>query len=393
MKRRLDVQVIGGGEALAGELRAALEGLDGVQARVSSEPELQRGVEAVRDRSPELAVIDVDRDPLAVRVAAEELHRTAPGTLMVAAYRSEAGDALEQRDEWIGLMRAGVRDFLRRPVSAGELDEVLGRQVLGARTGSATGRVVSFVGNKGGVGKSTLAINVATLLARRNPGRVLLLDASLQLGVCAAMLDLEPEATLADAARELYRLDETLLRNLVTDHESGLDLLAAPRDAAEAAAIDDAALGRALAVARRTYDWVIVDSFPLLDGIAMTSLDLSDRVWVVTTASVPTVRGTAAFLRVLERLGVPSERVRLALNGTQPRFAGSLGARDVESRLECPVEVVIPFSKGFLAAADLGQPYGLAAGRWSRVSRALRTIVDDLESLPVRGAAAAEVRS
>src|SRR5205085_1192326 len=82
-----------------------------------------------------------------------------------------------------------------------------------------------------GVGKSTISVNLACGLATRHPERVLLLDASLQMGVCATMLDLQPEASLTDAAQERDRLDEVLLRQLATPHPCGLHLLPAPADA------------------------------------------------------------------------------------------------------------------------------------------------------------------
>jgi pilus assembly protein CpaE len=348
---------------------------------MSSEEEMNRGVELVRDRAPDIAVLDVEGDPAGALSAAEELTRSAPGTLLVAACRADTGTAFDGRDDLIALMRAGVRDFLRRPISARELDEVLMRQVIGSRKGGATGQVVCFAGNKGGVGKSTLAVNAAAMLARRHPGRVLLVDASLQLGVCASMLDLDPETTLTDAARELYRLDETLLRNLAVEHDCGLELLAAPRDAAEAAAIDETAFARILSTARRTYDWVIIDSFPLLDGIAMTGLDLAARVWVVMTSAVPTLRGSASFLRIIDRLGVPPERVRIALNSPQPRFAGALSMGDVADRINRRVDAALPFNKRILVAADLGQPFGLRRQPLSRTQKALHTIVKDIENL------------
>jgi len=389
MTRRIDVHVIGR-DGLAVEIRAALQGIDDLQPRVSAEEELRRGGELVRDRAPDIAILDVETDPVGARSAAEELTRSAPGTLLVAACRTDAGTAFDGRDDLIGLMRAGVRDFLRRPVSARELEEVLMRQVIGARKGGATGQIICFAGNKGGVGKSTLAVNTAAMLARRHPGRVLLVDASLQLGVCASMLDLDPETTLTDAARELYRLDETLLRNLAVEHSSGLELLAAPRDAAEAAAVDEAAFARILSTARRTYDWVIVDSFPLLDGIAMTGLDLAARVWVVTTAAVPTLRGSASFLQIIDRLGVPPERVRVALNSAQPRFAGTLSRGDVATRLGRDVDTVIPFTKRILIAADLGEPFGLGKHAFSRAQSGLRTIVKDIEHITPQATALKE---
>ena len=94
------------------------------------------------------------------------------------------------------------------------------------------------------MGKSTTAVNAAVGLAVRHPERVLLIDASLQMGVCASLLDLTPATSLTDVVREKDRLDETLIRQLAVPHKSGLHLLAAPADAVEAGDIDDEVMSR-----------------------------------------------------------------------------------------------------------------------------------------------------
>ena len=138
-----------------------------------------------------------------------------------------------------------MKDFLRRPISSSELDELLHRLLRSPRGPVAQfGKVVGFMSNKGGVGKSTLAVNTAVALAVRHPGRVLLVDASVQMGVCASMLDLQPTASIADAVRQRHRLDETLIRQLATPHAGGLHLLAAPADPLEAGDLDDDVISR-----------------------------------------------------------------------------------------------------------------------------------------------------
>ena len=100
-------------------------------------------------------------------------------------------------------MRSRVSDFLRRPLSSSELQETLDRTLNRVQRGSARmGKVLSFVSNKGGAGKSTISVNTAVALAMRHPGEVLLVDTSLQLGVAAMMLDVAPRTTIVDAIRE-----------------------------------------------------------------------------------------------------------------------------------------------------------------------------------------------
>ena len=241
-----------------------------------------------------------------LRAFAEEVAVISPETTVAAVFRPDVfGQNVSESALFIEAIRAGVKDFLRRPVSSSEVADLLRRVERAAllQTGRI-GKIVSFVSNKGGVGKSMLAVNAACGLAMRRPGNVLLVDAALQMGNCASLLDLTPTASLIDAARESGRLDETLIRQLAFPHSTGLHLLAAPPDPIEADEVDDEVLTRVLTLARHTYDFVIVDTFPMLDRAMVAVLDLSDRAYVVLENVVPTLLGGVKFVEVLQGLGV-----------------------------------------------------------------------------------------
>ena len=168
-----------------------------------------------------------------------------------------------------------------------------------------------------------------------------------------------------------------MLRQLATPHASGLHLLAAPADAVEAAYIDDEIISRILTLARRTYDYVIVDSFPMLDRVMMAVLDLSDQAYIVLESVVPTLLGGAKLLKLLDELGVSSERVRVVLNRYM-NFAGNLKPSDVVRLLGRPVDHVIPYKKGVVISANLGRPYILRAGRFFGFGRAVTRLIDEV---------------
>ena len=279
----------------------------------------------------------------------------------------------------IDLMRAGAKDFLRRPLSASELEELLRRHFWkSSREAAPRGQVVSFLGNKGGVGKSTLSLSVACGLARTAPDRILLIDASLQHGAMCDLLGVAPEATISDAARQVDRLDERLLRMLSTPHGSGLRVLAAPPNAIDAAPVDDQAFARILAVARRAFDYVIVDTFPLIDSVTVAILDVADRIFVVSNDFVPAVLGTVELLNVLERIGVSQERIRVVLNHSSGGYRGRLRGADVARRLARDIDFVVPYSRRVLASTNTGEPYALRASRHWGFGRAIRRIEEEI---------------
>jgi pilus assembly protein CpaE len=210
-----------------------------------------------------------------------------------------------------------------------------------------------------------------------------LVDASLQMGVCANLLDLKPSATLTDAIRQRDRLDESLVRRLATPHACGLHLLPAPSDAVEGADVDDETLARVLTLARRAYDHVVVDTFPMLDRVMMTVLDLSDRVFLVLESVVPTVLGAVKLVRLLDGLNYPRDRQRVLLN-RQMSGLGNLSPSDVAERLGRDIDAIMPYRKGIITAANLGRPYILGASRMWGFGRAVHGVADDLEKCQKR---------
>jgi len=340
----------------------------------------RQGVEIARSRRPALAVVEMSADLKPLRVLADELAAASPETRLVGAFKPEifAHDVSESA-VLIEALRAGAYDFLRRPVSAGDVRQLVERARQPMVAGAArSGRVATFISNKGGVGKSSLAVNTAVGLALHHPGRVLLVDASLQMGVCAAMLDLRPPLSLVDAARERDRLDGTLLEQLATPHVSGLHLLAAPADAVEGAEVNDEVVSRVLSLARRSYDYVIVDTFPMFDRVVMTVLDQSDRLYVVLENVVPTLLGFDRFLKVLASIGVPREKQRIIINRYERSSSGLLPV-DAAERLGRDIDLVVPYDRKMIAAANLGQPFLMSRRPFSRTAARLRELVADVE--------------
>ena len=378
---------------LQGELQTACSSLGEDQPRlrfVSDHPAL---MESIRSRPPALVLAPFGDKPSEIANLARELTTSSPPIPLVAIFQPYGfGDDVSESGVLIEALRAGVRDFLRRPVSTTELRTLIDNQADGAGLSGGLaektfGRVVTFISNKGGVGKSTLAVNAGVGLALRHPGRVLLIDASLQMGVASSLLDVQPESTLTDLAHERDRLDGTMIRQAATTHSSGLSLLPAPHDAIEAIDVDDTLIARVITLARRTYDYVIIDTFPMFDRVIVAALDLSDRAYVVVENVVPTLLGAVRLLDVLDRIGFPAERQRLIINRHQ-RIGGNLPLADVADRLARNIDYVLPFDKRVIVAANAGEPIALHPLRFGRFSRGLQQLVAEIESLGRTGASA-----
>lgn len=370
------------------EATTAFHALGEEEPRVRYVADRNQLFEALRTNTIELIIAPFSRQPKELTALVHQCATASPGTAFAAILRPEGfADNISESTVLIEAMRSGVCDFLRRPISTNDLRRLL--QLTQRSTGvsasmrKAQGRVVSFISNKGGVGKSTLATNVGVAIAKRGKQSVLLIDGSIQMGVAAALLDLKPAATLTDLARESDRLDATMIRQSAAVHSSGLHLLAAPSDAVEAMEVDDVLMARVITLARQTYDIVIVDTFPMFDRVVIAALDLTDRVYVVLENVVPTLLGGVKLLQVLQRIGFPEDRQSVVVNRYQ-RISGSLTMDEVSERLRRPISHLLPFDKRVVAAANSGIPVAQSFLRLGGFSKALERLADEVAGLPGR---------
>jgi pilus assembly protein CpaE len=382
----LRVVIVSEDPSLEEEFRNALSHVPGIRGVLYYAASHRQALELARGRQPNLVLVEIDRDVQQLANFTKELDQLVPGATVAAAFRPDRLELGQSESAVIiQLLRAHVRDFLRRPISTTELRSVLDRLFAQQATPPSltTGRIASFVSNKGGVGKSTLAVNVGVSLAQRYPDEVLLIDTSLQLGTCALTLDLRPTTSIVDAVRERDRLDETLLRQLTLRHASGLRLLASPADALEASEVNDEAIARILTLARRTFKYVLVDTFPMLDSVVMSILDLSDLAFVVVQGTAPSVAGAARLLPILDGLGFPASRQRIILNYNYKDFFGNLTAADIAERLGRHIDHVLHYERRVLVSMNTGSPHILHSARWQRFGRTIRGIVDVIDGVAV----------
>lgn len=381
-------------EALDDELRAAVASSGEVHPVLHFQRDLRSTIGAAKDFQPSIVILEIGDDFETLKALVDESIAAAQDAAIVGVY--DANRLPPTQSESATMMRAlrlGVEDFLRRPIAGSDLRQVLQRRLSPRRKKTfSNGKLISFISNKGGVGKSTAAVNVAVELASTHTDRVALIDGSLQMGVCATQLNLRPEATLVDAWQQRDRLDEKLLTQLMSTHESGLHLLAAPASAIEAAEIDDSFLSRVLLMTRRAYDFVIIDTFPLFDRTVMAILDLCDQAVIVVENVVPTLQTVRGFFDLLQEVDFPDSRQSVLLNRYSTR-AGGPRVSDVARYLGRTPDYVMPFDRRVILAANTGKPFVLGSSRWNKSASAIRAIADDLQLLGEEKYAAKPARS
>ena len=395
MDTKPKILIVSGDARLVPEVQAACAaaaggGSVGVRPAFTHAADLRTGAEAVRTRRPAIALVEIDDAEIdgglrRLRAFVDEATAASPETAVVAVFHPSifgGGDHSESA-VLIEAIRAGVRDFLRRPVSTADVSQLFDRLTRQAAAGPARARPPA----RSSRSSPTRAASASRVCRPTPPSRwacgtragCCWVDLSIQMGVCGPMLDLDPPTTVTDAARQRDRLDEQLLRQLSVPHKSGVHLLACPTDALEASEIDEDLITRVLTLARRTYDYVVVDTFPMVDAVMMAVIDLSELVYVIAESTVPVLRGAVKMMELLDHLAVPKDRRRLVLN-RYSNFAGNLRPSDVAAKFKQPVDHVVAYEKKLLISANLGVPFMMTAGRFSPFAKAMRAIVEEIES-------------
>lgn len=237
------------------------------------------------------------------------------------------------------------------------------------------GRVVTIFSPKGGIGKTSVSVNLAAAIARDHKKRTLLLDLDLQFGDAAIMLGLEPEKTIYDLVVAPGELDVEKLAGYTTVHPAGLDVLPAPLRPEDAELVTEGKLARLLEVARSSYDAIIVDTSPFFHGPMLATLDRTDELLLLCGMDVPTIKNVRLSLQTLELLSFPQERVRVILN----RANSNVGIKrnEVEGALEAKVWAELPSDRSVPIAVNRGKPVVVSDGN-ADFAKAIRQLADDL---------------
>ncbi|MDX6599061.1 MAG: pilus assembly protein CpaE [Gaiellales bacterium] len=248
------------------------------------------------------------------------------------------------------------------------------------------GRVITVFSPKGGVGKSTLSVGLAGVYSGPLKRSTLLIDLDLQFGDVGIMMGIDPTQTIVDLVTTTGELDPDKLGGYVVHHDSGLDVLAAPLRPEDAELVTEDRIGQLIDVAKAAYDIVVLDTPPHFDATTLAALDRSDRLVLMTTMDIPTVKNAKLALQTLNLLQYPRERIALVVNRPLPR--ADLRESDISRTLDMPITTVIPGDKEIGAAVNRGVPITVSAPR-SAAAKAMRELAELL--LPPAASADARV--
>lgn len=304
---------------------------------------------------PQVAFVDLGESLTGLRVL-EVLSQDAPDLLLIATGPSLPAESL------LKVMRAGVTEYLPRPVEAEETAEAfqrIRRRVSGARPDEpqVRGEVTTLFSPKGGVGVTTLAVNLAVNLHQQTGEPTILLDLSPSLGTAALTMGLQPRYSYLDVIQNFHRLDEQLFRSFLDVHETGVQVLASPPRAEDPAGPNMDEVMGLLRLCRKHFAFVVVDAgHTLTNGADVALMEADHKLWV-STPELPTLRNLKRTLELVGDHGRQNGKTpnRLILN----QYADGIGMSqdEVKKGLGLHVDLVIERNSDLVAESiNLGQP-------------------------------------
>ena len=323
-------------------------------------------IDRVQSDQPEIVLVDLSGDPAGGMRMVRLLGDAAPSRTLVGTGPSLAPELL------LEAMKAGITEYLPSPVDAHDLADTLRRAArrlgrAGAYTHTTAGRVVSFVGAKGGAGVTTAIANAA-LYMHRPEQKTLLLDLHLESGSVAVAMGLKPRYSVLDLLENFHRVDESLLSSLVLKHESGVHVLCGPLLPETVPAIAADQMRAVLRLLRRHYDLIVVDVGRPYSEHGRVALDSADAVILMLVPDVLAIHNAKRLLPLI-RKGVESRggKLHLVLNRLGP--ADEIQKNDIEEALDIKVELILRRDDvAVLSSLNLGRPLALNGGR-SRYAR------------------------
>jgi pilus assembly protein CpaE len=313
--------------------------------------------------TPEVIIVDVrsDRSLLGVISGIKRRHPGLGVAIVVPSLEPEL---------MLEAMRAGVSECVTEPLTQGALESAIGR-VMVQRASPVEGRVFAVIGAKGGVGATTIAVNLAEAMAR-SAGDALLIDLHVVSGDAAVFLGVDPRFTILDALENIQRLDEAYFRSLVVHTRSGLDLLPSAVRVASGQ-LDSQRVRTLIDFAVRYYRVVVLD-VPRADASALDALESASSIFVVVNQELPTLSSAYRLVtRLRQRYG--SERISLLVNRSDRH--SDISMPDIEKAVNAKVKHVFPSEyKPALAAANKGEP--LARSTDGRLAGSFHELVRQL---------------
>jgi pilus assembly protein CpaE len=327
----------------------------------------EEAVDLTGKLQPDILLMDINMPGMDGIATTERISATYPLTSIIMMSVQGEADYLRRS------MLAGAREFLVKPFSSDELTASIrqvhvrekqkrGRMVVPAQPGAVdeankkNGKVVTLFAPKGGVGRTTLAVNLAVAMAGEQRQSVTLVDGSFQFGDVGVLLNLNPKnKSIIDVVAEAGTTDEELVDTTLINHSTGIKVLLAPPSPEMAELITVDQVRRVMSRLRDSNDFTVVDLWPHFNDVSLALLDMSDVILTILTLEITNIKNIRLFLEVAEQLGY-GDRLKLVLNRADSAFG--IRVADVENSVGRKIDhQVVSDGRTVVYALNRGVPF------------------------------------
>jgi pilus assembly protein CpaE len=300
--------------------------------------DLYRGISLVRRVNPAIVILNLYPSEETAMEYAQKIHQFFPDCALIMTAKKMNSNLV------LNAMRAGAREFVQQPVNKDELVDAV-KRILQARREAApdslmSSKMVTVFGTRGGTGATTVAANLAALLARHAGPHSVVIDLNFQFGDAGLVLNVKNRCSILDLVCQLDRLDVSQLPSLLPRTPDGVSLLTGPARIEEAESITCGHLEQILLAVRRAFPYIVIDAPRVLNDFTVKAMDESDHVLVVATPDVPSIYNMTRCLELFQKMGYSREKLLLALN--RCNGTDELDAPAIEDLLKYPVSWRLP---------------------------------------------------
>ena len=329
------------------------------------EESLQRAEGLAKSLAADILIVDCSGEDAAELAPLEEISLLHSRIAMLVLCKRQSPEFL------IRAMQLGVREVLNSPIDQFSLNTAIERvKAKASNAATANATVLAFVPCKGGSGATFLAANLAYALSAQGDCKVALFDLNLQFGDALLFLTEQKAAhTLSDVVQGIHRLDVAFLKTSMVSVAPNLDVLAAPADPSQAMDIKPEHIDALVRLARRHYDYIILDIGHALDAPTIQALDKADKIYAVLQSTLPFIGGAKRMIEIFQKLEYPESKTELILN----RYETScdVNAKAIQAALGRPICLTLPnHYEAAMASVNQGIPVVRLSGK-STLSKAL----------------------